>query len=267
MPSQTVELPDGASLAVTIEGEGRDVLLVSGLGGTAGFWAPTMPALAAGFRVTRFDQRGIAASTRGDATCDIDRLAADCLAVMDAAGIERAAFVGHSTGGAIGQALARMAPGRLAGLVLSATWLEPSHYMDALFGARRRILDLDPAAYAATGAILGYAPAWLEANWATFEAATAKPPVSDEARRIVRERIDALLAFDGSADVAAISCPTLVMGARDDAIVPAFLQDDLARALPAGRQVVMYEDGGHFFPVTRTSDFVRDLASFVKALP
>lgn len=262
----TVDAPDGASLVVTLEGEGRDILLVSGLGGTAGFWAPTVPALAAEFRITRFDQRGIGASTRGSAPCDIDLLARDCLAVMDAAGIERAVFVGHSTGGAIGQALARMAPERLAGLVLSATWLKPSRYMDALFGARRRILDLDPAAYAATGAILGYAPAWLERNWATFEAATAKPPASDAARRVVRERIDALLAFDGSDRAASIACPILVMGARDDAIVPAFLQDDLAAALPTGRQVLMYEDGGHFFPVTRTDEFVRDLAIFAKTL-
>lgn len=266
MPVHQVETPDGATLTVTVDGEGPDILLVSGLGGTAGFWAPTLPALTEAFRITRFDQRGIGASTRGTADCDIDLLAADCLAVLDAAGIERAIFVGHSTGGAIGQALAHIAPGRLAGLVLSATWLKPSRYMDALFATRRRILDLDPTAYAATGAILGYAPAWLETNWSAFETATAKPPVSDEARQVVRERIDALLAFDGSASVGAIACPTLVMGARDDAIVPAFLQDELATALPQGRQVVMYDDGGHFFPVTRTADFMRDLTAFARTL-
>lgn len=265
MPIHQVQTPDGATLTVTLEGEGPDILLVSGLGGTAGFWAPTLPSLTGAFRIARFDQRGIGASTRGSAACDIDLLAADCLAVMDAVGIARATVVGHSTGGAIGQALTRIALGRLAGLVLSATWLKPSRYMDALFGARRRILDLDPAAYAATGAILGYAPAWLEANWAAFETATAKPPASDEARKIVSERIDALLAFDGSASVGGIACPTLVMGAHDDAIVPAFLQQELAAALPDGRQVVMYEDGGHFFPVTRTADFVRDLIAFAKA--
>jgi aminoacrylate hydrolase len=138
--------------------------------------------------------------------------------------------------------------------------------MDALFGARRRILDLDPAAYAATGAILGYAPAWLEANWSAFEAATAKPPASPEARQVVGERIDALLAFDGSASVDALACPTLVMGARDDAIVPAFLQEELAAALPPGARTIMYPDGGHFFPVTRTADFLRDLTAFADTL-
>lgn len=266
MPTQQVDTQDGARLAITVDGVGRDILLVSGLGGTCSFWTPTARRLSAGFRVTRFDQRGIAASTRGTAACDIDRLASDCLTVMDAVGIGRATLVGHSTGGAIGQALARIAPGRLDALVLSATWLKPSRYMGALFTARRRMLEVDPAAYVATGAILGYAPAWLEANWAVFEAATAEPPISDEARRVVRERIDALLAFDGSDSASAIACPTLVMGARDDAIVPAFLQEELAASLPRSREVLMYPDGGHFFPITRAEEFLRDLTAFAKAL-
>ncbi|TNC08330.1 alpha/beta fold hydrolase [Methylobacterium terricola] len=263
----SVDTSDGARLAVRQDGQGPDLLLVSGLGGTAGFWAPCLPALALAHRVTRFDQRGIGASGRGTAPCDIDRLARDCLAVMDALGIATAVFVGHSTGGAIGQALARLAPDRLRGLVLSATWLKPSRYMEALFGARRRILDLDPVAYAATGAMMGYAPSWLDAHWAAFEAATAHAPTAEEARRVVRERIDALLAFDGSASVAAIRCPVLVLGARDDLIVPAFLQEDLAAALPPDPRIVRYEDGGHFFPVTRTPDFTRDLLAFTGSLP
>lgn len=261
--TRMVDLADGARLAVTTEGTGPDLLLVSGLGGTGGFWLPTVPGLASRFRVTWFDQRGLGGSSRGTAPCTIDQLAQDCIAVADALGMERPVFCGHSTGGAIGQALGRMAPERLGALVLSATWLKPNRYMDALFATRRRILDLDPAAYASLGALLGYAPAWLESNWAAFEA--TKPPASEEAREVVRERIAALLAFDGSTGVASLALPTLVMGARDDAIVPAFLQEELARALP-GPRTVMYEDGGHFFPVTRTADFVRDIGLFADGL-
>lgn len=260
-----VPVPDGAHLATWTAGDGPAMLLVSGLGGTAGFWAPVLPGLSASFRITRFDQRGIGASSRGDAACTIDRLAYDCLAVADARGLDRFLFVGHSTGGAIGQALARLAPERLSGLVLSATWLRPSRYMTALFEARRTILFLDPQAYAATGAILGYAPAWLERNWSTFEAATARPPSSSEARRAVRERIDALIAFDGSQHAASLSVPTLVLGARDDMIVPAFLQEELAAALPGSRKT-MLDTGGHFFPVSRPDAFTATVAEWIGEL-
>lgn len=254
--SQTLHVPtaDGAVLRVTVSGNGPPLLLVSGLGGTAAFWAGNAAVLAASFRVIRFDQRGIGSSTRGNATCDIDLLARDCVAALDAAGADKAIFLGHSTGGCIGQSLARQAPGRLAALVLSATWLGPSNYMSALFTTRRAILQNDPAAYTATASLLAYPPAWLEANWPVYETALANAPASAEVIRTVTERIDALLAFDGSASVGTLTMPTLVLGARDDMIVPAFLQEQLAAALPMAAKI-MLDDGGHFFPVSRQSAF------------
>ena len=96
-------------------------------------------------------------------------------------GADKAILLGHSTGGCIGQSLARQAPQRLAALVLSATWLRPSNYMSALFTTRRAVLQNDPAAYAATAALLAYPPAWLEANWPIYETALAHAPVSAEA--------------------------------------------------------------------------------------
>lgn len=263
--SFTVMAPDGARLAAFAEGEGPTLLLVSGLGGTAGFWAKTAATLSRSCRVIRFDQRGIGASSRGDAPCTIDRLAQDCAAVLDAAGAERAVLLGHSTGGCIGQSLARQAPQRLDGLILSATWLRPSCYMAGLFGTRRDILDRDPKAYAATAALLSYPPDWLEANWQVFECALAAAPATPAAREIVRERIDALMAFDGSGSVGSVTMPALVLGARDDMIVPAFLQEELAAALP-GCAKTMLDSGGHFFPVSRPDVFTACVGQWIGTL-
>jgi pimeloyl-ACP methyl ester carboxylesterase len=261
----TVTTPDGAVLQAFVAGAGPALLLVSGLGGTAGFWKATTATLARSSRVIRFDQRGIGASTRGSAPCTIDQLARDCLNVLDGAGVGRAVLLGHSTGGCIGQALGRMAPERLDGLILSATWLKPSHYMSALFGARRAILAENPQAYAATAALISYPPAWLEANWGVYEAAIAAAPVTPEARQVVRERIDALLSFDGAADIAALPMPTLVLGSRDDMIVPAFLQEELAAALPGGRSILL-DSGGHFFPVSRPDAFTAKVVEWIGEL-
>lgn len=258
----TVTTADGAVLQGFAEGEGPALLLVSGLGGTAGFWKSNAATLARSFRVIRFDQRGIGASTRGTAPCSIDQLARDCLDVLDAVGVARAVLLGHSTGGCIGQALGTIAPERLDGLILSATWLKPSHYMSGLFGARRSMLDENPQAYAATAVLISYPPAWLEANWSVYEAAMAAAPVSPEARTVVRERIDALLSFDGSAGIAALTMPTLVLGARDDMIVPSFLQEDLASALPGARKILL-DSGGHFFPVSRPDAFTAKVVEWI----
>jgi aminoacrylate hydrolase len=257
----TVTTPDGAVIHASVEGRGRPLLLVSGLGGTAGFWSASLPALAERFQVIRFDQRGIGASSRGEAACGVALLAQDALAVLDGAEAETCILVGHSTGGCIGQSMAHRAPGRLAGLVLSATWLRPSRYMAGLFGTRRAILDQNPEAYAATATLLAYPPAWLEENWSRYEDAIARAPASDAARRVVRERIDALLAFDGRDWVGALTMPTFVLGAGDDMIVPAFLQRELAAALPAAHLSIL-DDGGHFFPISRPETFTEAVCAW-----
>ncbi|MGL4438768.1 MAG: alpha/beta fold hydrolase, partial [Bosea sp. (in: a-proteobacteria)] len=212
---------DGASLRVLVDGAGTDLLLVSGLGGTAAFWNAVTARLGVRFRVIRLDQRGIGASTRGTARCTIDQLARDCISALDAAGSRRAVMLGHSTGGGIAMALANLAPDRIIGLGLSATWARPNRHMQALFGARRALLDHDPQSYAAMACLMSYPPEWLEANWQVYETAIARAALTPAATQVVRERIDALLTFDARSLIGNLSMPCLVLGARDDLIVPA----------------------------------------------
>lgn len=260
-----VTTADGAVLQASVEGQGPVLLLVSGLGGTAAFWSGSAATLARSFRVVRLDQRGIGASTRGSAPCTIDQLAQDCFDVLDAAGIARAVVLGHSTGGCIGQAMARQAPERLDGLILSATWLRPNRYMAALFETRLSILDDNPVAYAATSVLMAYPPPWLEANWNVYEAAIAAAPASEQARQVVRERIDALRSFDGSGWISSLAMPTLILGARDDMIVPCFLQNELAAAMPGARKTVL-DSGGHLFPASKPDAFTANVAEWIGQL-
>lgn len=256
---------DGAKLQAFVEGRGRTLLLVSGLSGTAGFWTSIAATLARSFRVIRFDQRGVEASTRGSAACTIDELARDCLGVLDAAGADSAVVLGHSTGGCIAQSLARQAPERIEGLILSGSWLRPSRFMGGYFGARRDILSKDPKAFAASSILCAYPPAWIEANWHVFEGALAAAPATENAQAVMRERIDALLAFDGAAQASRLGMPILVLGARDDMVVPAFLQEELAAALP-GCSKTMLDTGGHLFPVSRPDAFTSTVADWIGRL-
>jgi aminoacrylate hydrolase len=259
-----VARPDGADLAVHAAGSGPAVMLISGLGGTAGFWRPVTERLSSRFTVVTLDQRGIAASTRGTAAVTIETLAEDCAAVLDALKVKRAVLVGHSTGGCIAMTLAARAPAHVAGAVLSATWLTATAYMKALFAARRATLDADPEAYATLGTMLGYPSEWLEAHWSVLEGAARQAPRGVEARRIVLERIEALLAFDGRGLVGSLAMRCLVFGARDDLIVPLSAQQAVHAALPRAELAVL-ETGGHFFPVTRTDEVTARLAAFVEA--
>jgi aminoacrylate hydrolase len=81
----------------------------------------------------------------------------------------------------------------------------------------------------------------------------------------VRERIDALRSFDGSGWAGELPMPALILGARDDMIVPAFLQEELAAAMPGARKTLL-DSGGHFFPVARPDAFTANVAEWLGAL-
>src|SRR5215472_10043082 len=71
-------------------------------------------------RVIIFDKRGTGLSDRVPGMVTLEQRAEDVGAVMDAAGSERAAFVGWADGGAIGAMFAATNPERISALVLSA---------------------------------------------------------------------------------------------------------------------------------------------------
>lgn len=257
MAQSALKRPDGAKLAVFTDGEGPDLVLVTGLSGTAGFWDPLVADLARRYRVTRFDQRGIGASTRGDAPLLVETLAADTRAVMIHAGCsKKTLLLGHSMGGIISQSLALDDPADIAGLILSGTWARPNSYMAELFRARNNIMKTSPREYTAMLAFLGYPPDWLDRHWAFYRTLVDNAPVKPEQQHAVTERIAALLTFDRSAELGTIKLPTLVQGAEDDLIVPGFLQHELHALMP-GSALSMMANGGHFFPVSRPEAFVR----------
>ena len=57
---------------------------------------------------------------------------------------------------------------------------------------------------------------------------------------------------------------TLVQGAEDDLIVPAFLNRELAGLIPHAK-LQMLPTGGHMYPITRTDAFVTALTEFAKS--
>lgn len=256
MAQSALKRPDGAKLAVFSDGEGPDLVLVTGLSGTAGFWDPVVGDLAGRYRVTRFDQRGIGASTRGEAPLLVETLAEDCRAVMEHVGCKRTMLLGHSMGGIIAQSLALDGAAGLSGLILSGTWARPNPYMAEMFRARNNIMKAAPREYTSMLAFLGYPPDWLDRHWAFYRTLVDNAPVKAEQQQAVTERIAALLAFDRSADLARLELPTLVQGAEDDLIVPGFLQHELHALMP-GSALSMMANGGHFFPVSRPEAFVR----------
>src|SRR4030095_5575830 len=113
----------GARIHYRFDGpDDAPVLLMSNsLGTNLGMWDPQIPALAARYRVLRYDSRGHGQSAVTPGPYDIAWVARDALGLLDALRIDRALFCGLSMGGMVGQWLGANAPQRIAKLALCNT--------------------------------------------------------------------------------------------------------------------------------------------------
>lgn len=112
-------MANGVRLRVTEAGpaDGPVVVLTHGFPELAYSWRHQIPALAAaGFRVLAPDQRGYGGSSRPAAieAYDISELTADVVGLLDDAGADRAAVIGHDFGAVVSWNMALLHPDRVA---------------------------------------------------------------------------------------------------------------------------------------------------------
>jgi pimeloyl-ACP methyl ester carboxylesterase len=101
-------------------GAGPEVVLLHGLTANLAFWHPAVvTGLSAGYSLTLLDLRGHGRSAASPAGYTTRHAALDVEGLLDHLGVERAAVVGHSWGGAIALHLAALRPHRVGALVLA----------------------------------------------------------------------------------------------------------------------------------------------------
>lgn len=113
----------GAKLYWKLEGEGTapPLVLLNSIGTDMDLWDDCLPALRSHHRILRIDTRGHGASNVPAGDYSMAGLAADVLAVMDAAGLEHASVAGVSLGGMIAMEMALASPERITGVALICT--------------------------------------------------------------------------------------------------------------------------------------------------
>jgi aminoacrylate hydrolase len=247
------------------QGAGFPVFFITGLGGFAGFWREQLPAFGRSFDVITHDHRGIGQSDHTKGGYTVERMARDVIGLMDALGVERAHVVGHSTGGAIAQILAIDHPDRLGAAVISASWTKSDPYFRRLFQLRKDILlRMGPEAYLQSATLFLYPPWWVSCNNERLRQLEAQNLAAMSAPEIIAQRIDAIVAFDRTAQLGRIRTPTLVVGAVDDVITPSYYSEELARRIP-GAELKLFPKGGHCFTQVLARDFNNAVLPFLQA--
>jgi pimeloyl-ACP methyl ester carboxylesterase len=239
---------DGVALAGEASPGAREpILLLHGLTATRRYVVHGSRVLErAGHAVVAYDARGHGASSPAGApeAYAYDELVRDAVAVMDAAGVGRAAVAGQSMGAATAVALALAHPERVSALAL----VTPAH-LGRPSGdlARWDRLAAGLEARGPEGFLDALGPLTLDERW------------RDSVRTVILQRIarhehpeavaQALrgtprsAAFDGLGALAGVAVPTLVVGSRDgaDPDHPLAVAQEYAGRIPGARLVVEEE--------------------------
>ncbi len=256
---------DGASIYWESAGQGMPLMMVAGLGGVATYWTPQIKTFSQDYRVIVHDQRGTGRSSQVP-VLSVEQMADDALAVMDAAGVDRALYLGHSTGGAIGVALALKYPDRVAGLVINASTTHGDAYRHKLLGLRKTLLEMGRAdAYASYTTLLLY-PHWYinrHHDQLLVEEAIAVESLGNAQAQA--SRLDAILDFDPRERLGNLNVPTLVLCAKDDILTPLYFSEEYAALIPNAKLVTLVT-GGHAASRTVTAEFDQVVREFFEVL-
>ena len=250
------------------EESGRGVVLAMLLpqsGGPVGV-RPFQDRLAERFRVVRYDQRGtgLSAPVAAPEGMTMAGRAAELAELFDALGIDKAHLFCHSTGCGIGLSLAAACPERVAGLVLANPWSHGDAHLTAM--QRLRVAAaraLDPYRYAWFNASLLFPPDYRRAHAEAFERLARNAPPQDPDR--IENRLGAILAFDARSLAPSLTCPTLVVTAADDQLMPAWFGEELAALIPGAVHRAL-SGGGHMLPETRDEALANAVVDFLAAV-
>ena len=231
---------------------GEVVILSPGMGGSAGYWAPNLAALAARYRVLLYDHRGTGRSDRSlPDEVTVATMAEDVLALLEKIEVEQVHVLGHALGGLIGLELARIFPGT-GKIVVVNGWASLEPHFERCFETRLELLHKSgPAAYVRAQPLFLYPANWISDNIAQLDAEGAHHLAHFPPAKTLEKRIGAARAFELPSDVAA---DILVLVSEDDMLVPSRCGRHLADRLPRARLATMAW-GGHACNVTDPDGF------------
>jgi 3-oxoadipate enol-lactonase len=256
---------DGTKLHYEVCGprHGEPLLLVQGLGADSRGWLRQRRAMAARHRCVVFDNRGVGRSDHPPGPYDLEVMADDALAVLDAAGIARAHVMGASMGGAIAQIVGVRHPERTRSLILACTACRHHEW-------RRELLAewADVAGREGMGAFAQQAVRWLigprslQRLWPAV--GLIGPMAMTGSPDPFVAQVQAILAMDDGvrSELAAVSVPTLVLVGSQDILTPLGDSEELAELIPDAELAVI-RGAAHGFMLENGAAFNRTVLDFL----
>ncbi|WP_245866672.1 alpha/beta fold hydrolase [Oceaniglobus roseus] len=222
-------------------------------------WAAQAAALAGRYGILRYDQAGHGQSGVPQAAVDFDDLGGDLLAVMDAAGLRRATYVGLSMGVPTGLAAHAQSADRFSALVLS-----DGQAKTAPGGAASWAERIDGARAAGMGAFAEEtAGRWLTEGATAAQRAELTAMIAATPFEGFESCATALKGYDYAEELQRIACPVLLLAGAQDGAMPEGMVTKLKPAI-AGAEMQVIDGAGHVPCFEQPAAFTAHLTRFLE---
>jgi pimeloyl-ACP methyl ester carboxylesterase len=222
-------------------GKGEPLILVHGLSGSSRWWRRNIHALAEDYQLYLIDLPGFGRMRHASQRYALDEIARGIVLWMEAVGLTRAHFIGHSMGGYISLWIAAAYPERVKSLIL-----------------------VSPAGIPHIRSLRGYAFPLLRAL-RSFSLPFFFILLTDALRAgplVIVRTAQNLLTKDIRDALQKISAPTLLIWGEDDSLIPPVFGDILCREIRQARLIIL-KHAGHVSMFDRPEAFNRAVLAFL----
>lgn len=248
---------NGINLAYAQHGKGKPIVLIHGFPLDHSIWEETVGYLQDKFQLIVTDLRGFGRSSTPAGSYSLEDMASDIAGLLDYLELDKTTLVGHSMGGYIGLAFARLYPNRLAGLALVSTQAQgdTSEQKKGRYETAARVSE-------------GGVDIVLDAMMTKFSAepkiqqsiseiiASQDPPGVAGALKAMAERPDSSPVLSGA------RFPILIVHGDNDQLIPIQRAEQM-KELNNTAELIVLEGVGHLPMMEVPGDLAKEIEGFI----
>ena len=256
---------NGVCLRYDVGGSGSiPLVLVHEMGGAIESWDEVAAALAARYRIIRYDQRGHGASEKIRGGYTIADAVEDLASLLDKLGLDGPVLMaGCAVGAGVALQFTASHPARVRGLVAMAPSVSVKEEARGPMLAWASRIEAEGMRHFIDNEMLPRAyPAVLRTDEARFQRFRGIQIANDPSSYAATQRMLAACAIQ--TELPKIRCPVLLIAGKHDVARPPSFVETLVGEFPDARMAVL--ESGHFMPAQTPAFVAETIAGFFSTL-